>query len=737
MALVMIIAYFALYSMTTVPSALLSNAALPQSSTVYFSDGTPVGCFCSVNRISLSEAQIKSATNLWQAVLAAEDRSYFHEGGISVTGILRALKSTLTGGGVQGASTITEQFVKQYYTNGANYGNLTLTTKIKEIFVAIKLAQMKDKWWILTNYLNYIYLGAGANGVEAAAQTYFGKHAWQLDIAQAAMIAALIQAPSAFDPYQTNPASVPYGMSSSLEQRWGYVLSGMVTDGAISQAQANAQTFPRILPPSNAALSWSGYRGYIMSSVLSELETRYGYTQQQIESRGLQITTTFSKAKMDALYAAVAQMKDEAKAAGGSWPWWAYLGAVLEDPKTGGIEAMYAGPNYELPTQRCDLVKCQFNMAQQAREQVGSSFKPYVLAEAVSQGMNVQTSILNGYSPLCVGPDSTPALRAQLSQPAKGSGCPAGSGDYYVGYDPAAKIGPLPVDVATAVSSNPAYVDLVHYVGTQNTINLAKQFGVDTVASNLDNLVGQTGIALGIGQLTVQEQASTFATLANNGSYIQPHVIAGVTENGNPVPPKVAPRIGQPLNAAQAADVDWALSFDTNSNSGYAGTGTSAALAYPRPTIAKTGTTDSYHSAFFIGALPGQYSFAVGMFTAQPANNSETLGVLPSVGGWGGGYGGAWPARLWKIYMDKIIAMDPNLPVAQPPTPQLAGFVKWDRSIKVQRTKNCPPGGGFPGGGRGHGHHGCQNPGPNPYPTFTLPPVPGPIPSFSLPVPLG
>ncbi len=740
--LILIAGFFYIYSTVQLPIKQLS-APLNQSSQVYFSDGkTEVGCFCSTNRTVLTSTELGQGKYLEQAFFAAEDRRFLTEGGISITGTARALLVDLTGSGYQGASTITEQYVKTYFQSAG--GNLTYKEKLKEIIDAIKLAKLKDKQWILSHYLNAIYLGNGAYGVEAAAQTYFGKHAWQLDAAQAAVLAAMVQEPSAFDPY--HPAKKVPGLGYSLLERWVYVLNNMAGDTypdgspVLTQTrlqkilsdphnpQADLKDFPKVKPLSSRQANWSGYRGYIMNAVRTELETTYGFTPEQVSSAGLQITTTISWRKMRALYAAVAEAKHMMRADGQALPMWARIGGVLENPKNGAIEAMYGGPNYT--AKHCKKLGCQFDTALQARNQVGSSFKPYVLATAVSQGMNVLTSKLNGTSPLCVPPDDTAQNRMTLSQPKRGACPPLWA---TVTPDNATRNGPVAVNAATAASSNPAFVDLAHRVGTVNVVRMAKSFGVDVrkfpAGSNLSHMIGETGIALGIASLTVEEQASTFATLANRGVYHTPHVVAKIIRNGQPIRIKVEHR--RVLTPKQTADVDWALSFDTNSNSGYTGTGTNAVLSPYRPTIGKTGTTDSSQAAWFLGALPSQYAMAVGMFTADPSNKSQTLAILPYRGGWAGGYGGAWPATIWQIYMTKLLAMS-HKPIAQLDPLNVTGMSKWILAKPLpQKKPKCKFVFGN-GNGNGHGHGkwkggGRVCPSPNPSPSGF--PTPNPTPS--------
>ncbi len=424
MALVLVASFFIVLGNTKVPIVALSNP-LNQSSLVYFSNGKVVGCFCSADRTVLTPAQIKKSKLLVAAVLAAEDRNFWTEGGVSLTGILRAAKDDLSGNSLQGASTITEQFVKTYY-DPTGLGNLTVSEKIKEIFVAIKLAKMRPKLWILTHYLNAIALGAGANGIEAAAETYFHVKAWQLTISQAAMIGAMIQSPYGYE--ATDPRYMPPGFSNSLLDRWIYVLTNMVRDGAITQQQMNTlvpdpsqpatalKNFPQVHITSPNA-SWPGYRGYIMQLVANELHAYYGYPADpaKLGNDGLRIHTTINERLMNALYSAVRQNKQLMASYGVPLPSYVHIASVLEEPRTGKIVAFYGGPGYTNNVKRCAKVKCNVNTIL-TPEPVGSSFKPYVLATAVSQGMNVQTSVMNSHSPLCIPPDYTTTLQLQLSK---------------------------------------------------------------------------------------------------------------------------------------------------------------------------------------------------------------------------------------------------------------------------------------------------------------------------------
>jgi membrane peptidoglycan carboxypeptidase len=456
-----------------------------------------------------------------------------------------------------------------------------------------------------------------------------------------------------------------------------------------------------------------------MQAVQNELENTYGYTPQQIDGDGLKIVTTFNESMMTELYRSVAQVKQMMRDDGQPLPEWAHIGAVLEKPGTGAILAMYAGPGYN--ARHCEKIKCQFNTALEARNQVGSSFKPYVLATAVHQGMNVQTSELDGYASICTPSDRYPRM---LSVTVSGTACPDTPYGWYNFQSVGESNGPVSVVKASALSLNTAYGDLIHRVGTQNVINMAKAFGVNTsnypAGSSLQAMVGQSGIALGQASLTVEEQATTFATLADNGVYYTPHVIAKLTQGDRVIPLRIQSR--QVLTPTQAADVDYALSFDTVYGTAYP----NGVLNPVRPTIAKTGTTNVAQDAFFIGAIP-QYSLAVGMFTTNQNQRpgGQTLNVLPTINGQAGGYGGAWPTTLWRTYMTNELN---NLPVKPLPTPNFAGFAKWVQAppppLKPKHPQQPRPSPSCQPGHHQPYWHRCAPPSPSPGPHPSCTPGP-------------
>jgi len=718
-------AYYYAYNSATIPTQLAANV-LDQNSTVYYSDGkTPIGTIGPIDRQLLTYSQIP----MWvqDAVLAAEDRSFRTEGGISPTGILRAAYDDITssGGSLSGGSTITQEFVRQYYSNIGT--QQTISRKIKEIFIAQKLAKSKSKQWILTNYLNTIYLGDNSYGISAAAETYFGVPVNKLTIPQAAVIAAIIQQPSYF-PLQQYRAS--------LTARWHYVLNGMVLMHDITQTQADTMQFPKMLTDSGtskakAAAGTTSTRDpwapYLMNVVYNELTSPTsvggdGVPVATLETGGLKIITTISRPMEIEMYHAVNENIAAIKASGATLPSYALIGAVLQNPNTGAIAAMYPGRGQNMSASQCKIYDCNLNTAVYTREQVGSSFKPYVLAAAVSQGMNVQTSILNASPTLYVPPETDP-LVLSATDPAKAvpeSFKVSNDGGEVISNKPG---GAITVQNALAQSSNTAYTDLAHRVGTENIIQMAGDMGVNIAAypngSNLSQLKGQVGMALGTGSLTVNEQATMLSTIANGGTYHQAHVIQSwQAQEGAVQLPHVA--MHQVLSQALDSQVQYAMEMTTVD-----GTGTAASLGPDRPIVGKTGTTTQSKSAFFIGAIP-QWSLAVGIFTQQQnLNSSQSLTALG-----GGGFGGTWPAAIWHSFMSEEFG---NLPIQQFLSPIFTGE-KWNQVGNVpakKKPKKNPTPTQTPTCKRPFSF-GCKTPGGSTSPTPT-PTVPTGLPTTPTP----
>lgn len=730
-------AYEYLSSSATIPTALAS--ATYQNTTVYYSDGkTVLGTIGTINRQNLTYQQIPQ--QLQNAVVAAEDKGFWTEGGISPTGILRAAIHDVTssGGSKNGGSTITQEFVRNYY-DGVGTAQ-TASRKIKEIFIAQKVAHDYSKKWILTNYVNTIYMGDGAYGMGAAAETYFGVPVDKLTISQDAVLAGMIQQPSTYYELQNRAA---------LKARWTYVLQQMQADGYITPAELAAQKFPVLVSDKQQTATASSIKAaskadpwapYLIAQVKSELVNNDGISDQELGTRGYKVVTTISRSKEAALYKAVGEnlnsqsIRNTWGATVTSLPPWALVGAELQDPKTGAIIAEYPGKGQNLVGTPACAGTCMLNTTQD-RQPVGSSFKPYVLATALNQGMNVQSSKLNTSPYMCIAPDGSSAYSLPITQGEymvnfKQKNCLAQGlqNSYPVENDSGEQIGkqvgqaPSGVNKgaayfsdnaqhALAQSSNTGFTDLAHKVGTANIVKIAQAFGVNTAnypnGSGLTHDEGHVGMALGQDALTVEEQTTMLSTVANNGEYHAAHLVKYWQTSGSSAA-KQLPKIDSHmvLTPQQAQDEQYAMERTTID--GTARGSVTYGLQTLGTVIGKTGTTTNSKQGFFIGATT-QYSLVVGMFTPSTSDphSLEALG--------GGGFGGYWPAKIWNSFAEAQFSSSPQ---TFPTNPSGMGTA-WDMLGNVPKAapKKCDQQQNqFSGGGK---HRRNQNqaqncPTPNP-----------------------
>jgi len=663
------------YSSTQIPTQELASDFV-QNSTVYFSNGkTVVGSFGAEHRQILTYNQIPKV--MQNAVLAAEERTYWTDGAISPAGIVRSAYDDLVHGDTAGGSTITQEFVRQYYQDIGT--QQTASRKIKEIFVAEKLAKAESKQWILTNYLNTIYLGDDAYGVAAAAETYFNEPLSKITVGQAAVIAAIIQQPSTYPLPQYR---------SNLIARWHYVLDGLVKMGDLSAQQAATMKFPAM--NTNPSAQFSGnepWDGYIMSEVEDELTEVDHYSQSELDTGGLKVVLTVSQQDEQQLYKAVDYNISQIKAEGLTLPSYALIGAEEQNPANGDILAIYGGPGTNVSAKQC-AGTCQLNTTLTG-EQVGSSFKPYTVSAAVQEGMNVQTSVLNANVKLWVPPFSMGSTLSSTTPK------PASEGYFPVHNDddetiPGAQAnGGTTVQNALAQSSNTAFTDLAHRVGLAPIQQMAESEG--GVSPSVFPAHGEgVGITLGIDSLTVNDQATMVSTIDDNGVYHAAHMVASITQPGGAVThPPVASHVA--LTPAEDSQVQYAMLKTTVD-----GTAPAAAMDDGRPIIGKTGTTTGSKSAFFVGAIP-QYSLAVGIFcNKQSSTNPETLTGI-------GGFGGDWPAAIWHTFAENMWS---NLSIENFLNPQFTGqaWIQVPPAPKAPPKKKQPTFGQQPGQ-PGNGHH--------------------------------
>ncbi|MEV8289333.1 transglycosylase domain-containing protein [Streptomyces niveus] len=586
------------YTLVKIPAA--NVAAVAQSNVYLYADGSQLARDGEVNRENVPLAQIPRSVR--RAVLAAEDRDFYNEPAIDPQGMVRAAWNTVTGKGTQGGSTITQQYVKNYYLAQER----TLVRKGKEFFIAIKLNREESKEQILEGYLNTSYFGRNAYGIQAAAHAYYGKDVQHVDIAEGAFLAALLNAPSSYD-VAVHPENRP-----QAEGRWNYVLDGMVKEKWLSPAERAALVFPA---PAKAKPSTglSGQRGYIVQAVEDHLAKNKILDAGTLATGGYRITTTIQRPKQNALVDAVDEQVmskvDEKRPADRN----VRVGGASIDPATGEVVAMYGGVDYTR----------QFvNNATRRDYQVGSTFKPFVFASAVENDSHTQD-----------GEQITPNTQYDGTNKRMVEG-PNGS----TGYDPAneddVSYGDVSVSEATDKSINAVYAQMAQDVGPDRVRNTAVRLGIP---GDTPDLTASPSIALGPATASVLDMTEAYATLANHGRHGPSTMVTKITKNGATVQ---LPR-QRPVQAVgrQAADTTTAILRSVVED----GTGTAAQSA-GRPAAGKTGTAEDDKAAWFAGYTP-DLATVVAMMGADPKTAQQTplYGAL----GLARVNGGGPPAQIW------------------------------------------------------------------------------------------
>ncbi len=573
-----------------------------QVSTILASDGSEIAKIVPPegNRVDVNIDQVP--VHVRDAVMAAEDRDFYSNPGFSFTGFARAAKNNVFGGDTQGGSTITQQYVKNALVGSARAGLGGVIRKAKELVISTKMSSEWSKDQVLQSYLNIIYFGRGAYGIGAASKAYFNKPVEQLTVADGALLAALIQQPSALDP-AVNP-------DGSLK-RWNWVLDGMVEIGALSPADRAAQVFPPTVPPDQARNQnqTTGPNGLIERQVQKELLDLFDINEQTLNTEGLQVTTTIDPKAQAAAEDAVSETLDgqdpDMRAA-----------VVSIDPKTGGVKAYFGGTDAQ-----------GFDFAQ-AGLPTGSAFKVFALVAALEQGIGL------GYQV-----DSSPLeINGIKITNVEGEGC-----------------GTCNIAEALKRSLNTSYYRLMLKLknGPADVAKAAHEAGIADSFPGVEHTLSEdgkggppnNGIVLGQYQTRVFDMASAYATIAASGVYHQPHFVQKVVNSD-----------GQVLFDASTKDnsgeqrIDKAVADNvTAAMQPIAGWSRGHNLAGGRPSAAKTGTnqlgdTDANRDAWMVGFTPS-LSTAVWVGTTE--------GTKPLENKWGSPvYGSGLPSDIWKNTMD-------------------------------------------------------------------------------------
>jgi len=580
-----LLALFAAVKLITVPPA--NTLAQAQTAIFYYDDGkTEIGRIGTTNRISVALTQIPVITQ--HAVLAAEDRQYYQHGGVSYRGIIRALINNLTGSAQQGGSTITQQYAKNAYLTQ----NRTFTRKLKELVLSIKLESTISKDKILEDYLNTIYFGRGAYGIETAANQYFGLDSNKLNVAQSAVLAAIIQAPNGL---------APESNLTGLQSRWNYVLDGMVSQGWLPSSQRAELKFPKIRPYS-LPNAFAGPRGFLLEQARQALY-KQGITEDQLNRSGLRIVTTFNKQAEDS---AIAAVKSQAPTFGNKG---LRIGLASVRPGTGEVVALYGGADY---------LKDQLNNATQAIGQGGSTFKPFTLAAAFENGYNLNSQFS--------GADGTYV------------------GNYrVVNYGGETWKGNISLLKATEYSVNSAFVQCADRIGVDKVLASAIRAGMPADTAGLNAGLTTT---LGTASPHVIDEADAYATFSAHGVQSAISYIKKVVDiSGNTIY-EFKPQTTQAFSAPVADTVSYALQKVVQVGTGF------AARALGRPAAGKTGTTNDNMSAWFSGFTP---DLATSVMLVKDDANGQPIS-LAGTGGMSKVTGGSFPARIWTAYMKGALA---------------------------------------------------------------------------------
>ena len=604
----------------------LRPTKIGENSFVYAADGSLLGSIpAERNRQEVTTAEMSRWIR--KATIAVEDRRFFEHSGIDFEGIARAaVKNVEAGAIVEGGSTITQQLVRNLYISRER----TVQRKVKEACLATKLDSAWSKEHILTTYLNQVYYGNHAYGIEAASQTYFSKPASELGLADAALLAGLTQAPSSYDPF-TSPAR-------ALARR-REVLRAMLDTGAITRARyARAVDTDLALKPGR--LYNEIREPYFFGYVRDKLIETYGAAR--VRSGGLQVYTTivprYQRLAEEAIRNTLDEPGDPASA------------LISISPRSGAIRAMAA----VIP----DRPKNEFNLLSQARRQPGSTFKAFVLAAAVEMGIN---------------PDSTYYVSAPFTYKVHPAGnCDDGTwwcvhtyaNDYY---------GWSSIRSATIRSDNAVYAQLTLDVTPERVADVARRMGVQSPLE----VNGAYVPSIGLGSIAVSplDLASAYATLAARGVHAEPMAIRRVVLPDGRVDEDAGwgiPKRRRAISEGTAAVVTRIL----EQNVQY-GTGTRA--AFGRPAAGKTGTNEEHADAWFAGYTPELATVTWVGYTRGEIPMESVHGIAVT--------GGSFPAEIWRLFMEPALESTEAAPFTEPSVwPQWKPFTRGEYALSYDPT---------------------------------------------------
>ncbi|MFG3211432.1 transglycosylase domain-containing protein [Streptomyces tendae] len=666
------------YAMVSVP--VIDESATAQNNVYYWADNTQmVATGGDRNRQSVDLSQIPKAMR--NAVISQENKTFYSDSGIDPKGIARAVFNMAKGGETQGGSTITQQYVKNAMLNDQSQ---TISRKVKEIFVSIKVGTDVSKDDILAGYLNSAYYGRGAYGIQAAARAYFNVDAVDLNPGQCAFLSAVLKGATYYDPagsVSIDPTgATPEANKKRALSQMQDTLDKMVEYGHLSQTERAKYTeLPTTQnPQSNAKLG--GQIGYLVRLAQSSVLKSGKVTEQQLEKGGYSIYTTFDKKKVDEMEKAVQKVykeKIDPKKRPETDTHVQFGGASI-DTRTGAIKAIYGGE---------DATKHFTNNADVTGAQVGSTFKPFVLSAAMKWGVRDPD----------LGPVQAQDERTVVSPKSLYSGKNKLKINNYDGSiwenedgeqwrqenDGQDDVGDPPdykIDLREAMreSVNSAYVQLGMDVG----LDKVKEAAVDAGLLE-DSLTGASfpSFSLGISDPSAIRMAGAYATFAESGKQREPYSVTKVTnKNGTLYTHKVEEK--QAFTAKVADNVTDVLKTVVDK-----GTGTNAQLP-GREVAGKTGTTDGNKSAWFVGYTP-QLSTAISMYRYPDDETikDRTFLEMYGTGGEKKIHGASFPSTIWQDYMSDAVK---GMKVEKFPEPEPIGEVVNDEPSPTPTPSPSP-----------------------------------------------
>ncbi|MFD3493608.1 transglycosylase domain-containing protein [Streptomyces sp. NPDC058690] len=593
-------AFVAIYLYVDIPKA---NALAERQSNVYqYSDGTVLTrTGDGVNRQIVDLAEVPKEVQ--HTFVAAENKTFYKDQGVDLRGTARGIFNTLSGKGKQGGSTITQQYVKNYYLTQ----DPTVSRKLKELVISLKVDQKKDKNYILAGYINTAYYGRGASGIQAAAQAYYGVDAKDLNVSQGAYLAALLQAPSQYDWAVATPTG-----RRLVKERWAYTLDNMVEMHWLDKAQRDTLKFPVPDKP-KPARGMEGQTGYLVEAANKELD-KQGITGDMRQAGGWTFTLNIDKKRQKLLEASVdRQLESKLDRKGNKVDATVQAGATSVDPKTGAVVALYGGVDY---------VKHYISNATRRDYQPASTFKPLVLASALENEAKTQDGDLIGVNTRYDGTSKRPVV---------GSDTP-----FAPENEDDRSYGDVTVQTAMNKSINSVFAQMVVDVGPPAVKKTALALGVPD-----QNFPERPAITLGTMNASTWDMAGAYATLDNHGRKVTPFIVKSAKHRDRTVDPVEG--IGNQVISRKSADtVTSVLRGVVDSGSGQAAN-TSAYEA-----AGKTGTSENNKSALFAGYTP-ELTTVVALFGESPKEGGGQVSLTGTANS-GRANGGGFPAQIWADY---------------------------------------------------------------------------------------